>query len=108
MSFGAFGDTPQNAYIRHVNGTENNPSNYKYTVNGINYQLVNADGKYFYKNISDPTDNTKYYLSRNDGVTSVTTPFAGGRKMRQHRRKSSRKMRQHRRKSLRTRRGRSH
>jgi CelD/BcsL family acetyltransferase involved in cellulose biosynthesis len=32
----------------------------------------------------------------------------GGRKMRQHRRKSSRKMRQHRRKSLRTRRGRSH
>jgi len=67
MSFGAFGDTPQNAYIRHANGTENNPSNYKYTVNGINYQLVNADGKYFYKNISDPTDNTKYYLSRNDG-----------------------------------------
>jgi hypothetical protein len=107
MSFGAFGDTPQNAYIRHVNGTENDPSKYKYTVNGINYQLVKDGDRYCYKNVSDTNDNNRYYLSTNDRGISVTT-LMGGRKMRQHRRKSSRKMRQHRRKSLRTRRGRSH
>ena len=43
------------------------------------------------------------------GLMNLRPPGGeGGRKMRQHRRKSSRKMRQHRRKSLRTRRGRSH
>ena len=105
MSFGAFGDTPQNAYIRHVNRIENDPSKYKYIVNGINYQLVNDGDRYSYKNVSDTNDTTKYYLSTNDHGISVT-PMKGGRKMRQYRRKSSRKMRQHRRKSLRTRRGR--
>jgi len=108
MSFGAFESLPNNVYRRHVNGTENNPSQYKYTVNQITYQLVKDGDRYFYKNVSNPTDDNRYYLSAKDsGGISVTT-LAGGRKMRQHRRKSSRKMRQHRRKSLRTRRGRSH